>query len=67
MNVIHQLESDFSSDINGFVTEDCYNDDHQENESDIATTSSVSIESDCSTRSGNFAVPLLSVLKAPDV
>ena len=36
----------------------------------VATTSStnaVSIESDCSTRSGNLAVPLLSVLKAPDM
>ena len=35
MNVIHQLESDSSSDCDGFVNKDCDDDDHQENESDI--------------------------------
>ena len=71
MNIINQLECDSSSDSDGIVMEDQAaeeDSDHREIESDLAETSTsqtISIESDSSTRSGNSAVSLLSVLKAP--
>ena len=71
MNIINQLECDSSSDSDGIVMEDRAaeeDSDHREIESDLAeisTSQTISIESDSSTRSGNSAVSLLSVLKAP--
>ena len=68
--IIHLLKSNSSSHSDEFVIKDCNDDGHQENESDITTTSytiTISIESHCSIRSGNSAVPFLSVFKALDM
>ena len=71
MNIINQLECDSSSNSDGIVMEDRVaeeDSDRREIKSDLVETSTsqtISIESDSSTRSGNSAVSLLSVLKAP--
>ena len=75
MNIINQLECDSSSDSDGIVMEDRVAEedseedgDRREIESNLAVSSfsqTISIESDSSTHSGNSAISLLSVLKAP--